>query len=83
MIGYLDEVIRSLVLILPKMIGYVKTFKGNLDKNKNKKNKLMSFRIGDDKLLEKYKIIWTQIKALQNIELNTLLAYHDRYIKTK
>ena len=27
MIGYLDEVIRPLVLILPKMSGYVKTFK--------------------------------------------------------
>ena len=63
------------------MIGYVKG--KNRDKNKNKKNKLMPFRIDDDKLLEKYKIIWTKIKALQNIELNTLLAYHDRYIKTK
>ena len=27
LIGYLDEVIRPLVLILPKMSGYIKTFK--------------------------------------------------------
>ena len=34
--GYLDKVIRSLVLILPKMSGYVKIFKvkdGDKDKN--------------------------------------------------
>ena len=40
LIGYLDEVIRPLVLILPKTSAYVKTFK---DKggDKNKTNKLM------------------------------------------
>ena len=41
------------------MNGYVKAFK---DKN----NKLMSFRIVDDKLLEKYKTIWTKIEDLNN-----------------
>ena len=47
MIGYLDKVIRPLFLILPKMSGYVKTFKvKHGDKNKN--NKLMSFRINDE-----------------------------------
>ena len=41
---YLDEVIRQLVLILPKLSGDVKRFKDkDGDKNKNKKNKLMSF----------------------------------------
>ena len=56
LIGYLDEVIRPLYLILPKMSGYVKTFK---DKggDKNKNNKLMSLRIDDDKLLEKCETI--------------------------
>ena len=29
LIGYLDKVIRPLVLILPKMSGYTKTFKVN------------------------------------------------------
>ena len=48
--GYLDKVIRTLVLILPKMSAYVKTFKF-----KNKSNNLMSFHINDGKLLQKYR----------------------------
>ena len=49
MIGYLDKVIRPLVLILSKMNRYVKTFKvKNGDKNKN--NKLITFHIQDKKL---------------------------------
>ena len=47
MIGYLDKVIRPLFLILPKMSGYVKTFKVK-HRDKNKNNKLMSFRINDE-----------------------------------
>ena len=43
----------------------------------------MSFRIDDEKLLEKYKAILTKIEDLKNIELNTLPVYDDRYIKTK
>ena len=61
LIGYLEEVKRPLVLILPKMIGFVKTFK---DEN----NELISFLINDDKLLEKYKIISSKIEDLRNIE---------------
>ena len=57
-------------MILLKMGGYVKTFR---DKN----NRLMSFSIDNDKLLEKYKTIWTKIDNLRNIELNTLPAYDD------
>ena len=52
LIGYLDKAIRPLVLIMPKISGYVKTFKVE-----DKINKLMSFRIDDEKLLEKYKAI--------------------------
>ena len=48
LIAYLDKDIRSLDLIMPKMSGYVKTFKVEY-----KINKLMSFRIDDEKLLEK------------------------------
>ena len=43
----------------------------------------MSFLIDDEKLLEKYKAIWTKIEALKNIELNALSVYNDRYVKTK
>ena len=53
LIWYLDEIIRSSVLILPRKSGYVKTFNvKNGDKDKN--NKLVSFRFNDDKLLAKY-----------------------------
>ena len=44
---------------------------------------MMSFHINDEKLLEKYKAIWTKIEDLKNIELNALPFYDDRYIKTK
>ena len=74
-IGYFDEFIRPLVLILPKMSGYVKTFRV-----KTKSKKLMSFRIDDEKLLE---TIWTKIEDLKNIRLNTLPVYDVRCIKIK
>ena len=52
LILYLDKVIRSLVLILLKMSGYVRTFKvKNGDENKNVK--LMFFSVYNEKLLEK------------------------------
>ena len=70
--------IRPLVLIMPKMSGYVKTFKV-----KKGGNKLMSFRVDDKKLLEKYKAIWTNIENLKSIELNALPVYDYRYLKTK
>ena len=64
LIGYLDKAIRPLVLTMPKMSGYVKTFKVK-DGDKDKNNKLMSFNINDEKLLEKYKAFWTKIKDLK------------------
>ena len=73
---------RPLVLILPKMNGYVKTFKNN-DGDKNKNNKQMYLRIDDDKLLEEYRTSQTKIEDLKNIELNALPVNHSRYIKNK
>ena len=60
------------------MTGYVRTFK-NKDRNKEKDkiDKLISFCIVNDKLLEKYKTIWTKIEDYQNIELNALPVYDD------
>ena len=47
---------------------YVKTFEvKEVDKDKN--NNLMSFRIDDEKLLEKCKTIWTKMDYLKNIKL--------------
>ena len=82
LIEYLDKAVRPLVLIMPKIRAYVKTFKvKNGDKDKN--NKLISFLIYDEKLLEKYKAVWTKIEDLKNIELNALPVYDAKYIKTK
>ena len=67
---------------MPKMSGYFNTFKVK-EEDKDKKNKLISFRIDDEKLLEKCKAIWTKTEDLKNIELNALPVYDDRYIKTK
>ena len=47
-----DKTIRPLVLIMPKISGYVKTFKVK-EGNKDKINKLISFHIDDEKSLEK------------------------------
>ena len=49
LITCLVEGIKLLVLILPKITGYIKTFKIK-DGDKVKNKKLMSFRIYDDKL---------------------------------
>ena len=73
-----DKAIRPLVLTMAKTSGYVKTFKAE-----DKINKLMSFRVDDEKLLEKYKAIWTKIGDLNYIELDALPVYDDRCIKTK
>ena len=78
MIGYLDKAMRPLVLIMVKMSGYGKTIKVE-----DKINKLMSFRIDDEKLLEKYRAIYIKIEDLKNIRLNALPVYDGRYIKTK
>ena len=53
------------------------------DGDKCKNNKLMSFRIDDEKLSEIYKTIWPKIEDLKNIELNALPVYDDRYKKPK
>ena len=82
LIRFLDKVIKSLLLILPKISGYAKKIKVK-GGNKDKDNSLMSFCIDDDKLLEKNKTIWTKIENLKNIELTALPEYDDRYIKPK
>ena len=51
---------RPLVLIMRKVSGYVKAFKIG-----KKINKLMSFHINDEKLLEKYQAFWTKVEDLK------------------
>ena len=63
-IGYNDDdVIRPLRRRLPQMIGYVKCFDSN---------KIMSFKVIDNKLLKKYNRIWEPV-----------CGDNDKYIKTK
>ena len=66
--GYLYKVIGPLFLVLAKMSWCVKTFEVK-GRDKDKNNKLLSFHIDDDKLLETYKTIWIKIKDLKNVEL--------------
>ena len=61
LIVYSDKAITPLDLVRPKISGYVKTFNVK-DGDKDINNKLMSFHIDDEKLLEKYKAIWTKIE---------------------
>ena len=75
-IGYLDESIIPLCLILPQMSGWIKYFE-NVGKN-------MSFKIEDDEVYTKYNNIWNKIKKLLgNIKLGSDVIYDDQYIKTK
>ena len=60
------------------MRGSVKTFTV-----KERNNKLMSFQIDNEKLLGKYKAIWTMIEDLKNIKLNALPVYDDKLMETK
>ena len=75
MIGYLNKAIRPLILIMPKISGYVKTSKV---KEGDKSKRLMSLRVDDEKLLEKCKAIWTKIEDLINIKLKALPVYDAR-----
>ena len=62
LIGHLDIVIRPLVLVMPKMSGYVKTVKVK-DRDKDKNNKFMSFCIDDEKLLKNTKVFGLKLKT--------------------
>ena len=53
------------------------------DEDKDKNNKFIPFRIDDEKLLEKYKAIWTKTEVIKNIDSNALPVYDDRYLKMK
>ena len=60
------------------MSRYVETFKVE-----DKSNKLTTFRIDDEKLLQKYKAIEDYNWRLENTKLKALPAYDDWFLKTK
>ena len=73
-IGYLDESVSPLCLILLQMSGWIKYFENG--------GKNMSFE--DDEVYIKYNNIWNKIKELfSNIKLGSDVIYDDQYIKTK
>ena len=59
--GYLDKAIRPLVLIMPKMSGYIKTFKVK-EGDKVRNNKSMSFRIDDGSSWKSIKLSGLRLK---------------------
>ena len=64
LIGYSDKDIRPLVLIMPKLSGYVNTFK---DGDEDTIIELICFHMDDEKLLEKYKAISSKIEYIKKI----------------
>ena len=76
-IGYNDDdVIGPLCIKLPQLIGYVKHFNSN---------KIMSFKVSDNKLSKKYTKIWKKISNLMNVEFDSVPVNGDneKYMKTK
>ena len=76
-IGYNDnDFIRPLCIKFPQMIGYVKRFDNN---------KTMSFKVIDNKLLQKYTKIWEKLSSFMNIKFDNKPVNEDsdKYIKTR
>ena len=73
-IGYSDDVIRPLRILLPQMIGYVKYFDDN---------KTMSFLADDKELLKEYTKVWEKIRDLIGKKFDAEPVYGDNYIETK
>ena len=77
-IGYNDNnIMKSLYLELPQMIGYINKF--------HKNTITMSLKVKDKKLFKNYNKIWKKIEKLMDIDFNTKPTYgdDDKYIKTK
>ena len=75
LIEHLNKIIRPLVLIMPKVGGYVKTFIVK-DEDKHRNKELMFFRIYDEKLLEKHKTIWTKVEDLKILNKTLILLFY-------
>ena len=75
-IGYIDETVVPLDLLLPQMSGWIKYLE--------KGGKNMSFKIEADEVYVKYNSIWNKIKKLLgNTKLSSDVIYDDQYIKAK
>ena len=76
-IGNIDNnEVKPICIRLPQMIGYAKYFDDN---------KVMSFKVNDKKLLNKYNKIWEKVEELLNVKFESKPIYgeDDKYIKAK
>ena len=74
--GYLNnDIIHSLYVILPQMIGYIKYFD---DGGKN-----MSFVTDDEEVYEKYNEIWEVVRKLLKVKFTVNPIRDDKYIIAK
>ena len=71
-VGYSDDVIRPLRILLPQMIGYVKYFDDS---------KTMSFLTNDKELLKEYTKVWEKIRDLIGKKFDAEPVYGDKYKK--
>ena len=70
-IGYVDnDEIKPICIRLPKMIGYVKYFDDS---------KVMSFKVTDKKLLNKYNKIREKVEELLNVKFESKPIYGEDY----
>ena len=74
-IGYEDDIIRPLCIVLPQMSGYKKYF--------DKDGKYVSFKIKGDNVLVKYIDIWNKIKEKLGIKFDCNPVHDEIYIKNK
>ena len=63
-----NDIIRSLCIKLPQMIGYVRKFEGNTT---------MSFKTSNKQLLQKYNQIWKRVEELLKVEFGSEPVYGD------
>ena len=74
-IGYGNELVRPLCIILLQMSGYIKYFENG--------SKNMSFLIKDDEVWDKYNEIWDAIKNKLGIKFHSKPVYEQKYLKLK
>ena len=74
-IGYNDNAISPLQLLLPKMTGYLNNFKDGARK--------MSFFTDNNEFLERYMATWEKIGDLVNKKFDSDPIYNNKYINTK
>ena len=74
-IGYWNELVVPLCIILPQMSGYIKYFEnGSIN---------MSFLIKEDEVWNRYDQVWDAIKDKLGIEFHSEPVYENKYLKAK